>query len=143
MIIECPRCKQRYNVMNSTRGEVVVCQSCGNGITLPEIKNGKAIKTFVLKNNGYYNKIKPQKPEAGMHNCIACGTTISDDADVCPRCGKHQKEAGGFLLGVFFGIFGIIISACIWGGRGALRALQGMGFFFVVSSIVYIICMSL
>ncbi len=143
MIIECPNCKQRYNVMNSTKDEAVVCQSCGNGITLPEIKNGKVVKTFALKNNRDSNKIKPQKPKAGMHNCTACGTTISDDADVCPHCGKHQKEAGGFLLGFFFGVFGIIISACIWGGRGALKALQGMGVFFIASLIIYILCMSL
>ncbi len=50
MIIECPYCKQRYNVMNSSKDEIVKCQSCGSSIRLPEIRSGYQIISKQKKN---------------------------------------------------------------------------------------------
>lgn len=149
MIVECPNCKQRFNVMNSSRGEIVNCQSCGHTITLPEIKNGKEVllkaipipvtnedtkkveNFHVVRNDNLLDKSK-------LEDCPMCGKHVSPEAKSCPNCGHPIQEPEGFLLGFVFGFFGMIVAAICWGAEGQRRAAAGTFVQWIIAVLIFL-----
>lgn len=70
MKVECPHCRQGYEVDEAYRGQFVECESCGKGFEADNV-----------------SAPSQQKTNPNLFACPDCGVQISKKAQTCPHCG--------------------------------------------------------